>query len=332
MIEKLTELPAPSDKEPDKAATDSVFDFLYHDARRVASYLAQFNDFGSLTSIQHTEAAQRAQQKTGALSAEGGLAGVAKAGGSSTAQSGSHYQETAQRVYDPLWTNALSFLDFMQKRDLLRRDLQDARIGQIVMFSGDLSLFDLGVLKKMWDLPAVKKAMLQAAKSDEEQKAAAEVVYGNRKERRKAAASFSGRKDSSVSNENEVAIEMLSVLPHMIQMSVSTSEHSVWACLREEFMVGSPSELMMKHGLTINGTWHIVGVVDALPDGDDYYPPEGGMPLSILQQMVAGSKLGYLAFTIAGTLIPPIRQMLGRPRDAYGLTPLLVFREISQQS
>jgi hypothetical protein len=47
-----------SDPEPDGQSTDSVYDFLYHDARRVASLLAQFDPSGHLTGIKQTESAE----------------------------------------------------------------------------------------------------------------------------------------------------------------------------------------------------------------------------------------------------------------------------------
>ena len=77
----------------------------------------------------------------------------------------------------------------------------------------------------------------------------------------------------------------------------------------------------------IVGDWTIVGILDALPDEDDFQPDEGPS-LNILKQMVAGSKLGFLGFSLASNLVPPILHLMGRPPTSYGMTPLLIFREV----
>ena len=41
--------------------------------------------------------------------------------------------EGLQRVYDPLWTNALTLLDFLALEDLLNRDINSANLGQFVL-------------------------------------------------------------------------------------------------------------------------------------------------------------------------------------------------------
>ena len=315
--------PSPLSEEHDGALTDSVYDFLYHDARKVASYLAQFSTYGSLTGISHTEAAQRSRDRRSGLSAEGGLAGVAKASGTTSVEAASQIQESAQRAYDPLWVNALTFLDYLQERGLLVRELPSARIGQIVLFSGDLSVFDLGLLRQMWQLPTVKRAVIEGA--GETAPNASELQgTGNRQERRR---NNNQRARPAAQSEAEIALEIMPVLPHMVQMSVSTVDNSVWGTLREDSLVASPSELMMKHGMSIDGTWHVVGVLDAFPDED--FQPEQGPSLAMLRQMMAGAQLGHLAFSMASSLMPMIRQILGRPSSSYGVTPLLVFREIS---
>jgi hypothetical protein len=184
----------------------------------------------------------------------------------------------------------------------------------------------MGVLRRMWDLPTVKKMIVNGANAQKVE----DHSNFNRQDRRKLAAAAKTKKDA-LPTEAELAVELMTVLPHAVQAAISTDEQSVWSSLREDSLTIAPSDLIMKHGLTIDGTWSIVGVLDAFPDADDYIPSEGTPTLSTLKQMVARSKLGFLAFSFAPHFVPIIRQLLGRPNSSYGFTPLLLFREISNQ-
>lgn len=219
--------------ERGKVESASVYDFFYHDARRVASYLAQFNDFGSLTGISHTEAAQKARQKSAILSAEGGLAGVAKAGGQTAASIDSHYEQTAQRAYDPLWVNALSLLDLLDQMGLIERQIGRANIGQFVLCSGLLKVIDLQMLEKTWRLPSVKKVVRAGAKGQQ-------------------------------SAEIDLVMDLLSVMPHTIQARMATKTFDkVWFSLNHDGLTSPPSDVTLKHGVEIAGEWNILGVLDA---------------------------------------------------------------------
>lgn len=48
-----------SQEEQGEAGPDSVFDFLYHDSRRIGSFLSQFDNNGLLTAINQGESASR---------------------------------------------------------------------------------------------------------------------------------------------------------------------------------------------------------------------------------------------------------------------------------
>jgi len=63
-------------------------------------------------------------------------------------------------VYDPFWTNALTFLDFLEVRELITRDISKARIGKIVELTGKLTVLDFSLMKSAWDVPSIKKLPL----------------------------------------------------------------------------------------------------------------------------------------------------------------------------
>ena len=121
-----------SGAEHDDQNTDSVYDFLYHDARRIGSFLAQFDNFGHLQKVTSSETASKGVRRgyslkvAGSLpvpgSPEGAEGGITL--GVDPSQSGSEEQT---RVYDPLWTNALALLDYLDERGLIQRDVTTAR-------------------------------------------------------------------------------------------------------------------------------------------------------------------------------------------------------------
>lgn len=62
-------------------ATASVYDFLYHDARRVGSFLAQFDENGLLQSLKRSIATAAIQASELTMGGDAGLAVIkAKAG------------------------------------------------------------------------------------------------------------------------------------------------------------------------------------------------------------------------------------------------------------
>lgn len=297
---------------PEEANVNSVYDFLYYDVTRLASFLSQFEPSGHLTALSRVDNASRRKTSASKDEVSGSLAllkGVARTEEASELLA----QRQKTSTFDPRWVNALNFLDYLEERSLLHRDIELARIGQIVMLSGSLSMFDLGMLKQMWGLASVKKLIGLGAKAEQ----------GNRKDRRAASA---GKGSDSPPNNVDLSLDLLSVLPHAVQAAVTSDSASGWMNLKEEHIAISPSDLFFKHGIAVDGDWTVVGILDALPTDDD---AEDGESAAMLDQLRAGTKLGALGVLMAPHLALPVRQLMGRPNGSYGLTPLLLFREVS---
>ncbi len=63
--------------------------------------------------------------------------------------------EASERIYDPLWTNARVLLDYLAERDMIQRDIWEARMGQFVLAKGSIVVLDLGMLKNVWVKPTI---------------------------------------------------------------------------------------------------------------------------------------------------------------------------------
>jgi hypothetical protein len=304
---------SPSTEAHEEQDTDSVFDFLYYDATRVASLLSQFSQSGHLTGVTQSEGVDRRTNDTAQVGAKGGFAPLAQGEGSVKWDNYEGLSRGSIRTYDPRWVNALEFLDFSDERGIIQSDIEAARMGHIVLFSGSLAIFDLKILKNMWAQPAIKKAILAGG--------AETATSLGKPARNPKAQRVSGMKDA------EVAVELVSILPHGTAGSLTSSDEqvSVWFTLNESGMAVPTPDLFLKHGFTIPGDWSVVGILDAYPDeGEDvglgYY----------LNQLLAGNRINGISHFMAAFLTGPVRQMFGRPMGSYGVTPLLIFRQIAK--
>jgi hypothetical protein len=220
--------------------------------------------------------------------------------------------EALERQYDPLWANALTLLDYLTARDMIHDTT--AGIGQFVNVSGDLRVHDMGTLQRFWDIPAVRKTMEPSPSGP----------VGNRSERRKHAAQPQA---ASAPSAIELGIELLKTLPHGVTARMKLpSGGEVWSSLHAASMTGSTSDLFLKHGANIAGTWNMIGVLDAEPDPDIV---DDASPISPeLQNAMGFLEKGFSH--ILDTLAPIARSFLGRPSNAYGMTPLVIYREVAR--
>ncbi len=89
----------------DEQKADSVLDFLYQDARRVGSFLAQFDNSGHLKQIKQNESASKSAS-TSAEARVGAHALFAASAGKLDRTEASQGVESVERTYDPFWANA----------------------------------------------------------------------------------------------------------------------------------------------------------------------------------------------------------------------------------
>lgn len=298
----------------DEAEPDSVFDFLYHDSRRIASFLSQFDANGLLTGITQGDSVAKGAKRSKKVSIGGDV--PIMGGGSLEFEigPGETGSQSLERAYDPFWSNARLFLDVLAERNLIQRDIPSARIGQFGLVSGSLIIADMKMLQSVWGLPGIQRVMAAAAQSDEN----AEQPTGNRQQRRSAP---SPNTKPKVPDEIQMVMEILPHLPHSGHMHIVTDELAVWAAADEGSIVGSISDLVLKHGAKIAGQWNMLGIIDALP----FEVNEMLSAWEMIQVGMTGENITKAALNLA----PYIRQALGRPLMSYGMTPLLVFREVA---
>ncbi|QVQ38078.1 hypothetical protein KHQ08_08870 [Pseudochrobactrum algeriensis] len=302
-------------KDQDDRTPDSVFDFLYYDARRVGSFLSQFDDNGHMNGLTKSESIQQSTSDTATAEGEGSIPLIAKTKGSYVGNVSSSNSEAGTWSYDPFWVNALSFLDFLEQRGNLCRDLQQARMGSLALIPGRLFVRDLRLIQKIFGLQSLRSQFQpQEPKS-------------NRKARR----SHGVQSDESDAS-SPLGLELLGLLPHAIQAEVQSFDGTVWCSLNEADLVVDSSDLFLKHGVHVPGEWNILGIIDAIPSRNndpvsamgDYHSAQSGLKgnFGSLESLVANGFGGLI-----DGVVPMARMLLGRRDHQFGVTPLLIFRK-----
>lgn len=300
-----------SKEERGEAESASVFDFLYHDSRRVASYLSQFDNSGLLTGVTQSESASKGSKRGKRV----GFGGTTPLGGGNIELEigpGEAGSESLVRVYDPYWANALQFLDVLEERGMIQRDLDEANIGQFVLVSGHLSIQDLGMMKEAWKAPSIQR------------KVKGGVGAGKKMANMTAAQKATLREEEE---NTQLFLDMIQIMPHsvhahMIALQGDDSPRLVWCVLNQENLVTVASDIALTYGAMMSGQWSIIGILSAQPE---YITPDLNGTFDENDLGLTESIIGQ----ITKLLTPIVRVSLGRPSAAFAVTPLLIFREVS---
>ncbi len=298
-------------------SSPSVFDFLYNDSRRVASYLAQFEG-GHLTQLTRSDEAGSSNSESSGRAFSLGVTRVLGGDSKSEESAGVSAKEGLVRTFDPYWTNARAFLDYLAKRDLIERDIFCASMGQFVLVSGSLAILELSSMQSVWQSQTFKELLA-------ENMAAGEAPSGNRKDRRSQGKVSSRDPYEGMDATFRLAMELLPNFPHSTVASIIGDFWSTWSTLSAEHLVGLASDLVLKHGNKIAGKWSMLGVLDATPD-------EQHADLDEVDKVLLGLQDNNVVAQATIGLTPVVRMVAGRPSQSFGMTPLLIFREIASRT
>ncbi|TVP94673.1 MAG: hypothetical protein EA338_12665 [Roseinatronobacter sp.] len=282
-------------ERPDGA---SVFDFLYADDARISALLSQFNNFGHLVGIDKSQTASRSAGSGFGTSGKVNFA-IASGNGDWRTDENKEATESSIQRYDPRWANTLNLLDELQSRELIADDVASAPLGSFVYVKGDLTIRDLGLIKKFWGLKNFSKLTgLGGAPK-------------NRKDRRATDAT-----GGSPETPLEAILELMTVLPHSVQATMEINGQSVWASLHHDALTVSTDDLLLKYGTRLSGTWGMLGILDT-------------HAVELGNAHLSSNKTGGELVAALDQFVPMLRGLLGRPDDSFGLTPLVIMRPTS---
>jgi hypothetical protein len=304
-----------SEKVRDERQNDSVLDFLYHDVRRIGSFLGQFDDSGHLQEVRQSESAKKGHKRGFKITAGAGVPVVASGTLGFERTPHDTGEEGSERVYDPLWTNARTLLDYLEDAQMIQRDVTSARIGQFILASGRLSILNVAIMPKVWERPQIREGVISTTITNA-RNAVRQIAQQNTQALPAKARERLEKEAVRIAETNARGLLDLMVLfPASVQCTITGANFSLWSTLSEDGLITSASDLSLKHGTEIPGAWHLLGILDAQPSP---IPPQIVIPPSTTPQHVGNTvtNLSNLG-----------RQMAGRPENAYGATTLLLFRE-----
>ena len=263
---------------------NSILDFLYYDATRVGSILAQLKDEGVLTSVSETD--QREHTSTSGM--QGGLSTLISLG-AQRATSGVDGHAFA-RTFDPYWLLPRLLLQELTERELLRRSIRTAKIGQIVEIRGDVEIVDPTSLGS-----AVDEIFASAGDMATE----AEERFGA-----------------------TMVAQFVKMFPRATMGRVKSGNTEAWLNVAAGALVMSIDQIMLCHGKNMQGEWTVVGIVDALPDPRG--GPIGPAPISDEKGDAAQHLIDFVQEINAA-----VHPFAGRKPRQFGVTPLLIYRQVS---
>ena len=269
--------------ERQEARENCLYDFIYINHDVLAFYNAQLDEDGLLTQsvVTHSSEDQNKQNFKGGLPGLGG-----------SFESGSNIKSSRQNSFDTSKNMPLSVLRELNLRGLIQDDVGQAKTGQIVLFSGRMQIVDLSLMNSM-----VKPSM------EIELAAMPNSTDAHKRKRRE--------KEAEIKN----VASMMEALPKFLQIRVFDDEKSVWYAVKHDDMLPNTSALALKHDVTIPGEWHVVAILDALPNDNE------DLDQKAFEYMTDMDTTYFTAFL-------HLRTLMGRRLNEYGITPLFIFRKI----
>lgn len=263
-------------------------DYVYIDSVRLAHYYSQLSQHGLITVEKKTSkdiGKQSSDLQVKAMVVAGKVAGERT------------NEEWIELSVDPAFNRPQETMDALYDAGYIGDSLTDARMGSLVLVKGSISIFDIRILKEVWSFMADFVAN------------GATNHIQNVKDRQRAAA--------AAKKEFEQIASIISRMPHSLQGNLTIDSAAAWFTLKPDFMLVSPEDLTFKHGSDLKGEWHVLGIVDALPDQAVSEASSSQHPATELE-------------TAMRTMLEGLRGMFGRPSERFGLTPIMIFRTIKK--
>lgn len=281
--------------EQESQDTDFLYDFLYVDQNRASSLIAQLHSPGVATIVKQTSS--DADKKVNDLGVS--AAGIVK-GKIATEEA---ITKTQERQYDASWSLPINLLDKLDEVHLIMKGLNGERLGNTVHIKGRIRIFDISMMRKtlpfMGVLAKQKSPVLPPKAKKQNNQEDIEIMPG-------------------------LTLSMMTVVldmvPNTLQVDfVDSDGKTMWMTINRDYLTVNPDDMVLKYGGVIPGEWHVIGLIDALPDNivtTDDKESEAPFPENPFKD-------GLL------TLLNAIRSNAGRSPSSYGMTPLIIFRTIS---
>jgi len=274
--------------EQSSPSEEYLSDYAYIDSVRLSHYYGQLSKHGVVT---------QSKRMSKTLGKDFGNFKVKVA----VAEGGGHHEtaseESIENQVDPSFSRPQETLDALYEAGYIGETISDARIGSLVLAKGHLSIFDIRMMKEMWPHIAETQATTETAH------------IANPAQRKNAHA--------AKKKEHESNAKIIAQVPHSVQGTFVTDDGDAWFTLQPEYMRINPEDIVFKHGCDLGGEWHVLGIVDALPD---HLSPTSDVATRVNSGVEEGLRV----------MLTMLRYILGRPPHRYGITPIMIFRTMKK--
>jgi len=190
---------------------------------------------------------------------------------------------------------------------MIQRDIRQAHTGQFVMAKGTLGIIDLALLQTIWGIPVFRDMAERAVMPALQE----QPVHGTQSK---------NQAKIEASKNAKGIIDLISKLPHSIQARVAIDDGTLLYCpIQADGLTITSTDLILKNGTFVPGEWAMLGVLDSFADN---------VEIGVAERAAQALGLRDNPFTtILEAMIPLVRN-LGRPAEALGVTPVLIFREV----
>jgi hypothetical protein len=206
---------------------------------------------------------------------------------------------TSEHLYDSIPTMPREMINRLDELGFIRRELSSENLGSLVLLEGFLNILDIEVMKGVID-PAIKftlNGMPNTTSSHKDKRKAFETTVGP-------------------------IIDFMKNVPFALSCNMFVPNEQeeleqVWMSLSREDMTSFIHDINFKHGEKLAGKWYVLGILDAIPnsidDNDNVLPNTGEME----QFKKAMSEM---------------MKMFGRDDEAFGMTPIAIFRVLKPKN
>ncbi|MRW88827.1 hypothetical protein GJ699_02380 [Duganella sp. FT80W] len=272
-------------QEQESPSVEYLCDYVYIDNVKLSHYYSQLSSNGLVVG------SKRITKEGGKQGSSGTVKIPVLSGGMAAETTNEHSLEIN---IDAAFSRPQETLDALFDAGYISGGLSNSPVGALVLVKGSITLVDIRILRDLW----VDMGEMVAANET--------ASIQNIKERQRVAV--------QKKKEFEALAKMIAKLPHSLQGTLFTDSDAAWFTLKPECLLASADDLTFKHGSALQGEWHTLGILDALPDGlyfgSDAQNYHQLSPIEIAM----------------GTMLNGVREGLGRPVDRYGITPIMIFR------
>jgi hypothetical protein len=111
-------------------------------------------------------------------------------------------------------------------------------------------------------------------------------------------------------------VEALRSMPNVIHAHFLTNDAILWSSIQPTSLTIPTSDLTLKYGGVVSGSWNLLYLLDAWADG--------GEPPDVSSVWSAGPLIDAVLTAMHG-----LKAMMGRPAGWIGITPLMIYGDIA---